>query len=1013
MDGLKGSWRQGLQALHGMCRPRVHAPAGYTSASADAPWGKEHAHFDELSANYCVALPLVRYTIKNNAESMRMKNWLSTLLLLAVALLWIGISPLLAQTDEGGATQQLPTDPKVRIGRLDNGMTYYIRANAEPKNRAEFYILHNVGAILEEEDQNGLAHFTEHMAFNGTVHFPGKKLIGFLERNGVKFGADLNAFTTHDMTCYNISDVPTTDGALMDSCMQVLADWSGSISMDNQEIDNERGVIAEEWRTRRNAAWRAREAKTLELYKGSKYAERDVIGPLSLIKGFDYQRIKDFYHRWYRPDLQAIIVVGDFDVDDMEARIKKFVGEVPAPTNKEPRPVYDVPQAEGITYTTHVDPETQMSRIELIYKSPAVPAEKKDAEYYRHELISELAQQMLNARFDELAQQEGSPLVGGYNAQMNLVRPINEYMLIGVAKPGMLQEGLKSLITETQRARQKGFTASELERAKAVKLREVQKRYDERNKRTNHAYVFTYISHYTTGEPMLGVELESVLVPKILETIGVEDVNRVMAEELMPGQNLMMFLSVSDAEQGQLPSKEEATLLFEQIYGSDLHAWVDNTRNEPLVSKLPSPGSIKSTKVNKTFGTQEFTLSNGAKVIIKPTDFKDDEVQMFAFAMGGTSLAADGDVHSAELAGDIVNESGLGNFDATELRKLKAGKQVAVEVGLDDNVAYVSANSSAKAEELEMMMQEVYLHFTAPRFEEKAFKSFISQMESMLSNMERDPNSEFSRRLISEATQGAPRAQQLTLEALKGVSLARAKALYQQQFGSARNFTFIFVGNVTAEQIKPLVCQYLASLPAGNKLEWKDNNVRFPAKPRTLKFGMKMETPKTRFAKIYNSPAKYTAQNMVLIKAIEHVLTLRYTEEIREKSGSAYSVGVRGSILPRPVPSARMQIAFDTDPEKADAAIPMVSEIFDALRQEVAEMDVDKAKKHFLKAHAENVRKNRYWMAVLRAYATSGVDIHSGYEKEVNRLTAKSVQKAMMDLFKQTSYVEVEMEGAR
>ena len=917
---------------------------------------------------------------------------------------------LFAQLPEQMLNAPLPTDPKVKIGKLDNGLTYYIRANAEPKGRAEFYILHNVGAIMENDDQQGLAHFTEHMAFNGTTHFPGKQLINFLEHNGVKFGADVNAFTAHDVTCYNISDVPTARQGLLDSCVMVLADWSGSISMEGSEIDAERGVIMEEYRTRRDANWRARDAMMKELFKGSKYAERDVIGPLDFLKTFKYDKIRNFYHTWYKPELQAIIIVGDFDADAMEARVKRIASQIPKTEKPLVRPEFEVPAHPGLVYSTYTDNEARMARIQIFYTLPAQHKQPKTVGYLRESLADQLAIQMLNARFDEIRQQENAPFVAGFGGKQGIVRTVDNMLLIAIPKPGEIRKALTGIITESQRARQKGFVASELERAKADIIRSVQKAYDEKDKTPNKAYIEECIENFTTGEPMLGIEAEAQVIPVLLQTIGLSEVNKAI-EKMMPGKDLFVFISAPESEKSQLPTFGEVDKEFNAIYTSDLPAWVDNVKTEPLIEKLPTPGTVKSEAKGKQFGTQEWRLSNGVKVIVKPTTFKDDEIMMTGWAPGGVSLAADADVYSAQLAGQIVAMSGLGNFDAVEMQKLTAGKRASASADLGSNYAEVDGQCSSKVDELELMLQQVHLLFTAPRFDEKAFNTLMGQLRTVYTNQENDPNTQFSRRLRSAMTDGALRAMPLSLENLDKVNLAKAKELYMQQFANARNFTFVFVGNVNLEQLKNLVNLYLGSLPAGNELKWRDDGVRFPTKPRRVEFPVKMETPKVRYAKVYSADAKYNEKNLLDIEALKHVLDLRYTEEVREKEGGTYGVHSQGFITRLPVSQARMLILFDTDPAKAEKLIPMITSIFEELRTNIRETDVEKAKKHFLKSFGEQVRLNEYWLEVVKEFELTGVDEYTNYEKLVNALNAKSLQKSFEKLFGTANAVEVEMEG--
>lgn len=904
----------------------------------------------------------------------------------------------------------IPMNPKVKYGKLENGMTYYIMANKEPQQRAEFYIVHNVGAILENDDQQGLAHFTEHMAFNGTTHFPGKKLLNFLEHNGVKFGADVNAFTAQEVTCYNISDVPTTRKGLLDSCVMVLCDWSGEISFDHKEIDDERGVIVEELRTRRNASWRARDTKNRLLFEGSKYADRDVIGPMDLLLSFEYQTIKDFYHKWYRPDLQAIVIVGDFDADEMEARVKKFASAIRVPKDRTPKPVYEIPVAKGFRFGSYTDPEMPMTTLDLTFRHAPDFDKPKNIGNLHEELLREVAIACFNERMSELAQKKDAPFLMAQNSYGSIVHPMDIYTLVVVPKPGQLVPAYKALVTEAQRAIQHGFLPSEIARVTSDLTRQYQTAYDEREKSSNSSFIWACFGHFTSNSSMPDIETEVQLAIPMLASMEAEEVNE-MFKSLMPSRDVLCFVSAPESEKATIPTAEQAREIYNSICESKLEPWKDNTKNEPLIAELPTAGKIVSEKSNKKFGSTEWTLDNGMKVIVKPTDFKEDEVQLQAVGDGGYSALADDDIYSAQLLGTLVSMSGLGNFDAIELNKLTAGKRVSAQAGVARFESYVVGSSAAKIDELELMLQEVHLLFTKPRFDPDAFSSMMDRVSTLYKNRENDPNTIFSRRLTLMLNNDNKRSEPLSSETLKKVNFERMQAIYKQLIDGAQNFKVYIVGNVNLAQLKPLVCQYLGSLPKGEKRMWKDDKLRYPSSALSSTFQQKMETPKTRVAIAYGAAAKYTLENMVNVDAIEHVLGLRNTEEIREKEGGTYGVNVKGTLALRPEASARILMAFDTDPEKADPLVPKVESLFAALGDEIKDDDVLKAKLHFLKSHGENVRKNEYWLVVLSEFETSGIDMHTDYVKYVEALTASSVKQAYNKIFGKSTQVRLIMKG--
>lgn len=914
------------------------------------------------------------------------------------------------QTSEQMMNTPMPIDPAVIHGKLDNGMTYYIRANAEPKNRAEFYILHHVGAILEEDNQTGLAHFLEHMAFNGTKHFPKKDLLNFLEHNGVKFGNDVNAFTSWDMTCYNISDVPTTRTGLMDSCVQILCDWSGDIALEASEIDAERGVISEEFRTRRNSSWRMMQAMLQTATKGSKYAERDVIGPLSVIQNFKYQTIRDFYHKWYRPEFQTIIIVGDFDAKAMEMRVKRMAEALPKRTDKIVKPSFPIPQAKGVDFGSYYDPEVTMNRIDMIYKLPPLSKEQKTVKTYGEGLVRDLVVSLINSRFAELSQQSDKPFVMGASQYMNMFEPIDMLYLIAVGQPGSLQSTMKGLMTESQRIRQHGFTETEVARAKAEMQRAVQKQFDERNKQTNATFVWQYINHFTKNDPIPPIELKYQLSQALIPAISTEAVNA-MAAKLLDGKNVVVFASTPEAEKDQIPTEENVEKLFNSIHDTKLDAWVDNVKQEPLVEKRPAPGRVTATKTNKKFGTTEWALSNGVKVIVKPTDFKEDQVLLSGFAPGGISLLKDDEIPSAMLAGDVLDRSGLGNFDATELQKALAGKNVSVSADIDDYASTISGASSAKIEELEALFQLVYLHFTAPKFDDKGYANLMELMQTALSGQENNPDFIFQKKFSDAIHDNNPRRQIPNRAMLEKVSLDKVKKVYTERFANAQNFTFVIVGNVNIEELKPLAEYYLGSLPAGAKEYWRDDKVRILAKDLNMTFGQKMEDPKTSVAMAWSGKAKYNQDNLIAAHALSQILDLRCTEEIREDQGGTYGVNTDLSLSSKPVENALAIFIFDTDPSKVDDLTPIIESIFQKLSINILEKDVDKVKKHMLKSHEDAVRTNNYWISTLRRHAQSGVDMHTGYEKKTNALSPASLQKSAKSFFDSSTKLKLIMNG--
>jgi zinc protease len=917
-----------------------------------------------------------------------------------------------ASTAQINWNSPLPTDQKVVIGELENGMRYYIRQNAEPKERAEFYIVFNAGAMLEDDDQDGLAHFTEHMAFNGTKNYPDKGVLNFLENIGVKFGHNVNAFTSQDITAYNLSNVPLTRETIIDSALLILHDWSSYISFDKEEIDAERGVIREEWRTRRTSDWRTYQARMGYLYKGSKYAERDVIGKVDIIDNFKYETITRFYNDWYRPDMQALILVGDFDPKMMESKVKELFSKIPRRENAKPRPEFDVPDNKEPIIGIFTDPEASRTMVELYYKHPAKPFDQKNLGYYRSNIVENLYAQMINARLDELRQKENPAFVMAYSYYGSLVRTKSAYVSMAIAREGDSQRAIKSLFEENFRLVQHGFTQSELDRAKADLLRSIENDYNERDKVKNQNLIREYMSHFTQNEPIPGIEFDFMFTKSILPSISLEEVSA-KAKEWVTDENMVVFISASDKENSSLPTAEKVLEIYKEVKKSNIEPYKDNVSSEPLISKTPKVGKVKKTLENKVLGTTEWTLSNGVKVIIKPTNFKEDEVLLSAYSSGGFSLVADNEVPTAQFAASIAMMSGVSNFSKIELDKMLAGKLVSVMPYIGEFEEGLSGSSSPK--DIEMMMQLVHLYFTAPRFDETAFSSTMSQMQAMLQNSGSNPNMIFRDSINFFVNNRHIRKRPMNLEMLKEVDFKKMETIYKNRFADASDFTFVFVGNVDAQMLKPLVETYLASLPNIKRKEtWKDNKVRFPEGKNYKPFQISMQVPKGSCFVAYQNKAEYNYQNILLASAIEHVLDLRYTETIREKEGGTYGVSARISISKYPINQVMVNMFFDTDPAKADHLIGIIhSELEKIIKEGPTEVDLNKAREYFLKTRQERLRENRFWSSAIKEYYSNGVDMFTGYEAMVQNLKSAEVQKAAQRLFNNANMLQVIMGPAQ
>ena len=707
--------------------------------------------------------------------------------------------------------EKLPIDPEVRYGKLDNGLTYYIRHNEQPKQRAEFHIAQAVGAILEEDHQNGLAHFLEHMAFNGTQHFPGKGIINYFESVGVNFGGNINAYTSIDETVYRLSDVPTYRAGIVDSALLVMHDWSCGLLLLDEEIDAERGVILEEWRTGRTARRRIWKEMNAKMYPGTQYAKRDVIGDTAVINNFAYQALRDYYHKWYGPDNQAIIVVGDINVDSIEAKIKALWADVPRRANYGERPIYTVNHNDKPLVAIVTDKEAEGSRVTMEYKFDQLPeAMQGTAQEYMLNLVRELACDMLNNRFSELAQDPKASFTGAGCQYGEAAKKMDAFYGVVIPKEGRETEAFNDLLFQLEKMHRYGFTNAELERVKSEKMNSMEKYYNERNTRRNITLARECIRHFEDGESMPGAQWEYDFVQAVLPLVSLETVNNV-AKALIHA-NPTIAISGPEKEGVNIPSEE--TILAAIAGQSDLaiEAPVEEVIDTELVKKAPHKGKIKTFRENEEIEATEWILSNGIKVVFHPTDFKADEILMQAFSKGGLSQVKTEDLPSAEVATSLIEMSGIGRFSATQLEKALTGKTVSVSAEISENVERMHGSSSIK--DLETMLQLTYLYFTSPRRDEKAYETFMGLMRNQLANRDKNPKIAFSDSVQMMSTNHSPRTILFNNEMLDRVSLDKALEVYKARFANPADFTFVFVGNINPKdpKVQELICLWLGGM---------------------------------------------------------------------------------------------------------------------------------------------------------------------------------------------------------
>ena len=911
------------------------------------------------------------------------------------------------------AAQQMPpipTDPHVRIGTLDNGLTYYIRHNALPEHRADFYIAQKVGSILEEDSQRGLAHFLEHMCFNGTTHFPGDALKNYLESIGVKFGENLNAYTSLDETVYNICNVPVSRDGIIDSCLLILHDWSNDLTLAPEEIDKERGVIHEEWRTRSGAMMRMYEKTFPIIYEGSRYAYRLPIGTMEVVDNFPYQVLRDYYEKWYRPDQQGIVVVGDIDVDQIEAKIKTTFADIAKPVNPAERVYYPVPDNKEPIVAIEKDKEQTQASMYVFYKhEPIANEDKTDINYLVWDYATSLISEMICTRFSELMQSAQPPFIYAYAYDNDFFVAKTKGAFTGYAasKDDGIETALTALMREMERARRFGFTASEYERARAEYLRQLESAYNERDKQKNDYYVKQYVRHFIDNEPIAGIENEYALMNQLAPNIPVDVLNQVMGT-LMSDSNLVVALYCPEKEGLRLPTTDDVRALIDRVKAEKLEAYVDKVSDEPLMASAPKAGKVKKT-AEGPLGSTVWTLSNGAKVVLKKTDYKADEIQMQAFSFGGSSLYDNDEILNIRAMGEVIGIGGLGNFSLVDLQKALAGKKASASASISDKTEGIFGDCSPK--DLETMLQLTHLLFTAPRMDSEAFQSYKTRTKAALQNREANPMVTFSDSLQATLYSHHPRTLRIKADMVDRIDYERIMQMYRDRFADASDFTFVFVGNIDEAVLRPLVETYLASLPVVKRKEtFRDNHLYFRQGECRNLFTKQMETPKTTVFAFYNGQCPYTLENCILADALSQVMDIVYTEEVREKEGGTYGVGVYCSLNKYPKEEAFMQIVFDTDPDKYEKMVGIILAEAEKMAQEgPKEAILEKVKEFMLKKYKEDVKENGFWMEGLKEYYINGIDAVTDYETLVKGLTPAALKDFTRRLLDQKNRTEVIM----
>ncbi len=904
-----------------------------------------------------------------------------------------------------------PIDPAVRHGVLENGLTYYIRHNKLPENRADFYIAQKVGSMLEEDSQAGLAHFLEHMAFNGTTNFPKKEMLNFLENNGVKFGVNVNAYTSFDETVYYLSDVPVMREGMLDSSLLILHDWANEIALEGEEIESERGVIREEWRTRGGAQSRLWEKMLPVMFKDSKYANRLPIGSIDVINNFDHQEIRDYYEKWYRPDLQGIIIVGDIDADKVEEKVKTLFSKIELDPNAAERIYFPVPDNEETIVSIATDKEATNTSLMVFYKHEPIPDEIKLSQAgFVLNYIKSVASTMINDRFQEITQKPNSPFLGAYAYDGNffVAKTKDAWTVAGASADDKVKDALASMIRETERMKRFGFTESEYERARENLLKTYENAYNNKDKQLNSSYSKEYVSSFTNNEPFPGIDYEYNMIKMVAPNIPVEAINQTVAQ-LIQDENMVISISGPEKESLEYPSVDEILNLVESTKAEELEAYAEEVSDEPLISTPPAQGEIVNSETNDELGATVWTLSNGMKVVLKETDFKDDQIMMTASSVGGTSQYAVQDPTNSKIMSSVMTLGGVGNFSNINLRKVLAGKTATASPTVSMTTQGFSGSSSIK--DFETMLQLVYLYFEAPRQDKDAFDSFIERMESQLKNAEAEPMVAFSDAAIKAIYGDNPIVSRFKLEDLKKVDYDKIMTMYKQLFFNPGSFVFTFVGNIDQEAIKPAVLTYLASLP-GEATQGEFVHVPMDLKTGKSRnvFEKEMENPKASVFNVFSGEMERTLKNTITMSVFNQILDIVYTEKVREDEGGTYGVSSNGSISRYPENQTILQIVYDTDPAKMEHLNTIIhKELKDLAVNGPREADFKKVKEFMNKKYSENVKQNGYWLGTLNTYYFYGENNYSDYLSTLNSITLDDVKEFVKELLAQENEVVVGM----
>lgn len=913
--------------------------------------------------------------------------------------------PLMAQDFSAQLTEEIPFDSKVVKGKLDNGLTYYIRPNAKPENKVELRLVINAGSILEDDDQQGLAHFCEHMCFNGTEHFEKNELVSYLQSLGIEFGSDLNAYTSFDETIYMLP-VPTENPETVDKGLLVLRDWANGVTFADEEIDKERGVILEELRIGQGAQQRMRDEYFPVMFKNSMYAKRLPIGKKDIIENFEHETIRRFYHEWYRPDLIAVIAIGDLDVDEMKQKIEEKFGDIKMPEKYRERKEYEVPDHKETYVSIVSDKEAPYTMIQLMYKDDT--EETKIWNDYRRDLAESMYNGMLGARLTELTKSANPPFMFGSTSYSGLVRTKNAYSSFAVVGPDGIENALKTLLVENERVLQHGFTQTELDRYKKEYLKRLEKQFNEREKTESKQYVYEYINNFLEDEPSPGIEAEYDFAQKALPTIKLEEVNA-LAKDWIKDYNRVVVISAPKKEGIVLPSEEEVRTWLDEADKAKVDAYVDATSDRPLMDQIPAPAPILKTEKMEEIGTKVLTLGNGMQVVLKPTDFKNDEILVSAFSFGGTSLYNNEEFHSAAYGSQLVSESGVNGFSKIELEKLLSDKNIRINPYIANLKEGFSGNSTPK--DFETLLQLIHLYFTAPNYNEEVFQSIIKKQKMFLPNLLQDPNTWYRDQVSRIINNNNIRGDYIpSMEDLDKLSYEVAKRAYSERFANAGDFTFFFVGNIDMDKDVKLIQQYLGSLPGQKVTESFVDHKILPPKGPIEKVLYKGQDEKSMVSIYFTAAAPFNQKDKYLLQSLGDVLTIKLIENLREEKSGVYGVGARGNMSKLPDGKYRFSIGFPCGPENVDKLIEAAMTELDKLKTDgPTQEDVDKTKETQRLDYKENLKTNRFWIRSLESAWTQDSDPDQILKKQkmIDALSVEVLKETANKYLKDNAKIQV------